>query len=132
MNTYKKEDVKKESKKETSKVVKSLSSIFSGNFLNKENVVSSLPYVFFLTLLGILYIANGYYSEKTVRDLYKVGSELKELRSEYITTKSDFNFKSKQSQVAEATVELGIKESIIPPSKIILDKKEVQKIIIKD
>ena len=132
MNTFKKEDVKTTTKKEASKVVKSLSSIFSGNFLNKENVVSSLPYVFFLTFLGILYIANGYYSEKTVRDLYKVGSELKELRSEYITTKSDFNFKSKQSQVAEATVELGIKESIIPPSKIVLDKKEAQKIIIKD
>lgn len=132
MNTFKKEDVKTTSKKETSKVVKSLSSIFSGSFLNKDNVVSSLPYVFFLTLLGILYIANGYYSEKTVRDLYRVGSELKELRSEYITIKSDFNFKSKQSQVAEAIVELDIKESIIPPSKIVINKKEAQKIITKD
>ena len=132
MNTYKKDDVQTESKKETPKVVKSLSSIFSGNFLNKDNVVSSLPYVFFLTLLGILYIANGYYSEKTVRDLYKVGTELKELRSEYITTKSDFNFKSKQSQVAEATVDFGIKESIIPPSKIVINKKEAENIILKN
>jgi hypothetical protein len=132
MNTYKKDDVQTESKKETPKVVKSLSSIFSGNFLNKDNVVSSLPYVFFLTLLGILYIANGYYSEKTVRDLYKVGAELKELRSEYITTKSDFNFKSKQSQVAEATIDFGIKESIIPPSKIIVSKKEAENIILKN
>ena len=132
MNKYKKEDAKIDSKKEAGKVVKSLSSIFSGSFLNKENVVSSLPYVFFLTLLGILYIANGYYSEKTVRDLYKVGSELKELRSEYITTKSDLNFQSKQSQVAQATIELGVMESITPPSKIIIDKKEAKSIIISN
>ncbi len=129
MNTYKKEDVKSTSTKEAQKVVRSLSSIFSGNFLSKDNVVSSLPYVFFLTLLGIMYIANGYYSEKTVRDLYRVGAELKELRSEYITIKSDFNYKSKQSQVAEATVEFGIKESIVPPSKIIVSKEEAENII---
>lgn len=130
MNTYKKEDKKVETTKEASKVVKSLSSVFSGSFLNKENVVSSLPYVFFLTLLGVIYIANGYYSEKTVRDLYKVGAELKELRSEYITIKSDFNYKSKQSQVAEAIVDFGIKESIIPPSKIVVTNAEAKDVIL--
>lgn len=132
MNTFKKKEEKIEEKKSAGKVVKSLSSIFSGSFLSRENVVSSIPYVFFLTLLGILYIANGYYSEKTVRELYKVGAELKELRSEYITTKSDLNFQSKQSQVAQATVSFGVKESIIPPSKIVVTKKELQKITIKD
>jgi len=131
MNTYKKQEEKIENTKSARKVVRSLSSIFSGQFLNRENVVSSLPYIFFLTLLGIFYIANGYYSEKTVRELYRVGTELKELRSEYITTKSDLNFQSKQSQVAQATRDLGIKESIIPPSKIIVTKKELEKIKIK-
>lgn len=132
MNKFKKKEEKIEEKKNAVKVVKSLSSVFSGSFLSRENVVSSIPYVFFLTLLGILYIANGYYSEKTVRELYKVGAELKELRSEYITTKSDLNFQSKQSQVAQATVSFGVKESIIPPSKIVVTKKELQKITIKD
>ena len=78
-------------------------SIISGNFLAKENVVKSLPFVFYLTLLGILYIANGYNAEKLVRELDDVNDELKELRSEYITIKSDLNYESKQSQVAEKT-----------------------------
>ena len=64
-----------------------------------------------------------------MRDLHKTGNEVKELRSEYITIKSDLNFKSKQSQVAEATVDFGIKESIIPPSKILINKTEAKKII---
>ena len=128
MNTFKKEETKSDNKKETGKVTRSLANIFSGNFLSKDNVVRSLPFIFFLTFLGILYIANGYYAERTVRDLYKVGNELKELRSEYITIKSDLNYKSKQSQVAQATLELGIKESTVPPTKIVVDKKEMEKI----
>ena len=128
MNTFKKVEEKPKKKKETGKVSKSLSNIFSGNFLSRENVVSSLPFIFFLTFLGILYIANGYYAEKAVREWYKVGNELKELHSEYITTKSDLNYKSKQSQVAEATAELDIKESTTPPTKIVVDEDELEKL----
>lgn len=123
-----KQKVKSEKVKKPSKASKSLSGIFSGKFLSQERAISSVPYVFFLTLLGILYIANGYNAEQIVRDLDNVGDELKEMRSEYITIKSDLNYKSKQSQVAQATAELGIKSSTTPPSKIVIDEKEMEKI----
>jgi len=128
VNKFKKEG-KSKKKKEANKVSKSLANIFSGNFLSKDNVIGLLPFVFFLTFLGILYIANGYYAEKIVRELHKIGNDVKELRSEYITIKSDLNYKSKQSQVVQATEELGIKESTIPPTKIVVDKNEMEKII---
>ncbi|KAB2859542.1 MAG: hypothetical protein KFKLKKLM_01536 [Flavobacteriales bacterium] len=130
MNKYKTTETQAEPtpQKDAPKVVKSLSSIFSGSFLSKDNVIRYLPYTFFLTFLGILYIANGYYAEETVRGLYKTTSELKELRSEYITLKSDLNYQSKQSQVALATQNLGIKESVVPPSKIVVSKSEFKKI----
>ncbi|MCO6499495.1 MAG: hypothetical protein J5I47_03840 [Vicingus serpentipes] len=131
MNNFKKEE-KVEKKKETGRMSRSLVNLFSGNFLSKENVVGSVPYIFFLTFLGVLYIANGYNAQKTVIRLNKVGNELKELRSEYITIKSDLNFKSKQSQVAQATVELGIKESTTPPQKIVVDEKMIKKINVAD
>lgn len=126
MNTLKtKEKVKVE--KETGKVSKSLSSFLSGDFLSHKSVAKSLPYIFFLTFLGIIYIANGYYMERAVKNIYRVGGELKELRSEYITTKSDLNFNSKQSQVAEKTERLGVKESVFPPNKIIVTDREMKK-----
>jgi len=90
--------------------------------------VNSLPFVFYLTLLGILYIANGYNAEKLVRELDHVNDDLKELRSEYITIKSDLNYESKQSQVAEKTEAFGVMESIVPPTKIKLSKKEIESI----
>jgi Bacteriodetes cell division protein (FtsL-like) len=131
VNTFKKEKKVKE-KKERSRLSVSLANLFSGNFLSKENVVGSLPYIFFLTFLGILYIANGYKAEKTVRELNKVENELKELHSEYITIKSDLNFKSKQSQVAQATERFGIIESTTPPTKIVVDESDMEKISVAD
>jgi hypothetical protein len=127
VNTLKKKK-KPKVKKEAGKVSKSLANIFSGNFLSKDNVVSFLPFIFFMTFMGILYIANGYYAERVVRDLHKTGNDVKELRSEYITIKSDLNYKSKQSQVAQATEPIEIYESTTPPTKIVVDEKEIQKI----
>ena len=76
-----------------------LINIISGNIFTKEEVVKHMPYVLFLAFIALLYIANGYYAEDTVRQLNISGAELKELRSEYITTKSDLMYISKQSEV---------------------------------
>ena len=129
MNKFKqKESTEKQEKEKKPSSPNFLVSLISGNFLAKENVVSSLPFVFYLTLLGILYIANGYNAEKLVRELDQVNDDLKELRSEYITIKSDLNYESKQSQVAEKTEAFGVMESIVPPTKIKLSKKEIESI----
>lgn len=105
-----------------------MSGVFSGKMFSQEKAIKSMPFVMFLTLLGILYIANGYNAEQVIRDLDNVGDDLKEMRSEYITIKSDLNYKSKQSQVAEATIKLGIKSSTTPPSKIVVDEAQMEKI----
>jgi len=98
------------------------SSFFSGNFLSHEKIVSSMPYVLFLTFLAILYIANGYYAEKTIKQLYKTTNEIKELRSEYISNKSDLELVKQQSHVAFSIKSLELKESLSPPNKIIIKK----------
>ena len=88
-------------------------------------IVGMMPFMFFLTVLSLVYIANSYYAERTVRDIDKISKELKELRSEYITGKSDLMYSSKQSNVALKTADIGVKESLIPPSKIIVSQKEL-------
>ena len=70
MNKFKqKESTEKQGKEKKPSSPNFFVSLISGNFLAKENVVNSLPFVFYLTLLGILYIANGYNAEKLVREL---------------------------------------------------------------
>ncbi len=101
-------------------------SLLTGSFLSKDKVVESLPFIFFLSFLAIVYIANGYQAEKLIRKIYKTNNELKEMRSEYITTKSDLMYISKQSQLARSTYELGIKELTSPPKKIVLTEEEME------
>ena len=96
-------------------------SIVSGSFLSKEETLKLLPFVLFLFAMAILYIANGYYSEGKIREWSKITNEIKELRSEYITKKSDLMFISKQSEVAKAALKLNIKESVVPPKKILVE-----------
>ena len=98
------------------------SNIMNGEFLTKDIVVGFLPFILFLAFLGMCYIRNGYYVEDTVRAINDIGSELKELKSEYISTKSELMFKSKQSEVAKALEPFGIKESVVPPKKIVVVK----------
>lgn len=108
------------------KITRSFLNIFSGNFLSKDYVVLQLPFLLFLTIVGLGYIANGYYAEKSVREISRINTELKELKSEYIIAKSELVFMSKQSEVARAVIPLGLKESTVPPKKIVVRVAEVR------
>ena len=104
-------------------VTRFVSSILSGAFLSKEKTIKALPFIFFLTFITLCYIANGFYAEAQIRELNKVTNELKELHTEYIISKSDLMFISKQSEVAKRVAPLGIKESVEPPKKITVHSK---------
>ena len=110
-------------KKAAGKVVaRSLVDIINGNILTNKYSLKQVPFMMFITGITLLYIANSYYAEKKIRQISKVTNELKELRSEYITSMSKLMFVSKQSEVAKTAEEMGlqIKESTNPPGKIII------------
>ena len=106
---------------------KGLSAVFSGTFLTNDKTLKHLPFIIFLAFIAILYIANGYYADDKIREVNKISNQLKELRSEYISTKSDLMFASKQSEVAKAVEKLGLKEPVIPPIKIKVDSFQLHK-----
>jgi hypothetical protein len=110
-------------KKQVHKVfVRSAFDVINGNFLTNKSSIKQAPFMLFLTVIALFYIANSYYAERKIRQINKINNELKELRSEYITSKSRLMFVSKQSEVAKTAEEMGltIKESTTPPGKIIL------------
>jgi hypothetical protein len=102
---------------------RSILDIINGNFLAREYSIRQAPYVLFLALMTLLYISNNYYAESKIREISKINSELKELRSDYITTKSRLMFMTKQSEIAVMAEEMGIgiKPATIAPKKIIVE-----------
>jgi hypothetical protein len=86
--------------------------------------VKYVPYVLFLTAIGIFYIGNTHYADKTVRKIDRLKVEVEDLRADFTTLKSDYMFASKQSEVAKSVRKSGIVESVQPPQKIVVEKGE--------
>jgi hypothetical protein len=92
--------------------------ILGGDYLSKGSVIGNLPFLVFLAFLALVYIANTYYVEKTVKEIERTKVELKELRFQYTTTKSTLMYYSKQTEIARRALKFGLKETMIPPYKI--------------
>jgi len=63
----------------------------------------------------VLYINNSYNAEGYVRTVSSLERELKDLRSEYITTKSLLMFQSKQTEVQALVASQGLEQSQSQP-----------------
>jgi len=68
-----------------------------------------LPFFLFLSLLAILYIANGHYADQVIRKINLTQSEIKELQFNYKTLKSELMFKSGEEQMIQAATPLQLK-----------------------
>jgi hypothetical protein len=86
--------------------------------------VHYLPKIFFVMVLGLIYIGNTHYAEKTVREINRIQVEVEDLRADYTTLKADLMFSSKQSEVARKVKPLGLKESLTPPYKVVVKEGE--------
>lgn len=86
--------------------------------------VKHLPKILFGMFLSLIYISNTHYAEKTTRAINKAQSEVEDLRADFTTLKADVMFASKQSEVARRVKSLGLKESVKPPYKIIVEEGE--------
>ena len=117
----------KKKKRKANPVVKGVQSVMDGTILTRDKVVKSLPFLLYIAFLAMLYIGNSYYAEKKIIEIEKVKKELKELRSENITTKSKLMFYSRQSEVMKRIMPYGIKESLLPPNKIFAEKDNTKK-----
>jgi hypothetical protein len=94
--------------------------LIDGTILVRRNMIRQLPYILFLTMLGIVYIANRFYAERMVRKIDELKNTVSNLRAEQITTTSELMNISRPSQVSTLVQErnLGLKESLEPPKKL--------------
>jgi len=121
-------------KKETIKSEKTSNgtSFFSGiekklkleNYFEEGFPTQYLPKILFVMAIGLLYIGNTHYAEKTVRQINAIQAEVEDLRADYTTLKADLMFASKQSEVARKVKTYGLKESLTPPYKVVVEEGE--------
>lgn len=119
------EEIKNEeaTTEEAPKSKKTFRDFIDGTVLTRDLILGQLPYFLFLMFLAMVYIANRYHSENVIRQINKVQSEIKDLRSEHISISSELMFLSKQSEVFRQSTErgMGLTEATEPPKKIVTE-----------
>ncbi|MBC8052107.1 MAG: hypothetical protein H7Y13_03510 [Sphingobacteriaceae bacterium] len=88
--------------------------------VSMEAATQLMPFVIFMAMLGMVYIANRHFAEKNIREIDKLNKDVKELGYDFKTLKADLMLKSTQTEVAKQVDTLGLKELVVPPKKIII------------
>ena len=83
-----------------------------------ELVLQNLPFVLFLGFLAIIYIANAHFAEKRVREVFELQKEVKDLRREYHSLRSDIAFNSRRTELARQLKNKGLGQSIRRQKKV--------------
>jgi hypothetical protein len=93
------------------------------DWFDRNQIVHNMGFILFIALLIMLYISNSYYAERIIRDIDKTKLELREKSAEFISTRSQLMFESKQSAVAARAAMYGLKESTEPPHTLTIKKE---------
>lgn len=89
---------------------------------NREDASKWLPYTLFVFVLVVLYISVQQFAERTVRNTEKINREIKELRSEYLSTKAELMKERMQTDIAKKLEGTGLKELREPARKLKIEK----------
>ncbi len=87
-------------------------------FKGIEILYSNFPYICFMALLGVLYIANAHSAEKKARKIQALQSELQESRWQFESIRHRLIYRSTQSQLVEKLKEQELEISETVPKKI--------------
>jgi len=114
------EEVKKEKEKQFT-----FRSLIDGNVLTQKSVINQAPFLALLVLISLLIIANRNHAEKLVIQTGELQTEVKELRSQAITTSSELMMVSRQSRVEQMVKEkgMGLIENKEPLKKLVTKEK---------
>lgn len=91
----------------------------SKKIFSENTVLGAMPFVLFLTFIGVIYISLSYKLERTQKSINALEVDIDELTTEYIETKTEINTKSVQSEVIIKVKEYGLREMTESPMVIV-------------
>jgi cell division protein FtsL len=116
-------EVEEKLKKKSSKVNKLIADIMGGDIFSKDGFVGLFPFFVYIVFLSMLYITNVYIAEDVSRDIAKSNRRIEDLHVEYVYLKSEITKITKQSNMVNMLKNKGIKESVEPLRKIVVEKE---------
>ena len=99
--------------------------LIDGNVLTRKAVLKQSRFILLLVMIAFFSIANRNHAEKTMIQLNRLQSDVKELRARSISISSELVRISRQSEVKQLVnrYDLGLEENLEPPKKLIQTKE---------
>lgn len=107
-----------------------LKAVLSGTLIPADALRAYAPYAAMLVALALVYIANDNRMERLQREKQRLEAQLRELQPELMSFSSALMKLSNQTEIAKLCREkgLGLRENTQPPYKIVLTKKESERL----
>lgn len=106
------------------KISNSVYDLLKGKFLIQEDSLKNWRFIFFIVALVLLMIASGHSSDKKVMEIAQLNKDIKELRAEFVDTRSISMKMKLESTIKNKVGEFGLKPSENPPQVIKVTSKK--------
>jgi len=104
-------------------IMRTIVSILDGSILKSDFAMRNAPLAILVFFWILVAIANNYTAQRKAKQIDRAKTEIKDLRDEYISTKSQLMYSTKMSEVARQLQSRGIKEPVRPPFKLYISQK---------
>ena len=84
-------------------------------------ILKNLPFVLFLGFLTVIYIANAHFAEKQIRQIQSLQQDVKELKRQYNSLKSENMYNSRLAEIEEDVKGSGLMKKQGRVKRIIVD-----------
>lgn len=109
-----------------SKIKKNIYNILKGNFLISDDALKNWKFLVFVVVLMLLMISSAHYADRQVLEIAKLNKEIKELKAEFVDTRSVAMKIKLESNIKNKVKELGLRPSENPPEIIKVTSKSVK------
>lgn len=117
------EPVSEPKSKGKSKANRLIADIMGGDIFTKDSFVNLFPFLFYIVFLSMFYITNVYIAEDMSREISRLNRKIEDLHVEYVYLKSEITKVTKQSNMAVMLKDKGIKESVEPLRRIVVEEE---------
>ena len=99
----------------------SFGNYFALGSMSASLILKNLPFVMFLGFLTVIYIANAHLAEKQIRQIQSLQQDVKDLKRQYNSLKSENMFKSRLAEIEDDVEGLGLTKKAGSVKRIIVD-----------
>ncbi|MBL7774189.1 MAG: hypothetical protein JNM95_15105 [Chitinophagaceae bacterium] len=85
-----------------------------------KGIVQNLPFILYCTALGLVYITMNHMAENTIRKINQTAVQLKEYRWRHVDERSQLMRMTKESELADRALDMGLQKTKVPPHKIVI------------